>query len=240
MGQSVEVLFLEAMTYPGGKNADGVYQSIINYLPPHEVYIEPFLGSGAIIRYKKPAKNHNIGIEVDQKVISKFHRKASYQVIHGNAFDILEDTYQAVFNWSNNRRTLIYCDPPYIKSSRRSQKDIYTNEWSDKQHLLFLRWCIALDCNIVISAYQNPLYDEGLYGWRREYFEAGLRTGERVTESLYMNFPIPDELHEYTYLGKDCWDRQRIKRKIKGKITQLQKLPLYERKAIIEALTEVK
>jgi hypothetical protein len=35
------------VSYPGGKNGLGVYQAIINRMPPHQVYIEPFLGLGA-------------------------------------------------------------------------------------------------------------------------------------------------------------------------------------------------
>ena len=50
------------MNYPGGKG--GVYQKLINLMPPHEVYIETYLGGGAVIRNKKPAKR-NIGIEID-------------------------------------------------------------------------------------------------------------------------------------------------------------------------------
>src|SRR5919198_2325026 len=59
------------MTYPGGKNAPGVYQTIINHMPPHEVYIEPFLGSGAILRLKRPARV-NIGIDADPQAIAKW------------------------------------------------------------------------------------------------------------------------------------------------------------------------
>jgi hypothetical protein len=44
-----------AMVYAGGKNGAGVYQTIINLMPPHDVYIEPFLGGGAIMRQKRPA-----------------------------------------------------------------------------------------------------------------------------------------------------------------------------------------
>ena len=50
--------------YPGGKNGGGAYQILINLMPPHSVYIEPFLGSGAVMRMKRPAKV-NIGLDLD-------------------------------------------------------------------------------------------------------------------------------------------------------------------------------
>lgn len=31
-------------SYPGGKSGAGVYQAIINQLPPHSTYVELFLG----------------------------------------------------------------------------------------------------------------------------------------------------------------------------------------------------
>lgn len=55
------------MTYPGGKNGSGVYQAIINLMPPHRVYIEPFLGGGAIMRLKRPAIA-NIGVDSDDTI----------------------------------------------------------------------------------------------------------------------------------------------------------------------------
>ncbi len=56
------------MKYPGGKGQYGVYQKIINLMPPHEVYIETHLGGGAVMRNKRPARV-NIGIEINPKVI---------------------------------------------------------------------------------------------------------------------------------------------------------------------------
>jgi len=48
--------------YPGGKNT--CYQKIINLIPRHQVYIEPFFGSGAVMRHKRPSQ-FNIGIDLD-------------------------------------------------------------------------------------------------------------------------------------------------------------------------------
>ena len=49
-------------SYPGGKNGAGVKQCIINQIPPHDVYIEPFGGGGAILFNKLPAQR-NIVVE---------------------------------------------------------------------------------------------------------------------------------------------------------------------------------
>jgi hypothetical protein len=53
-----ESAMLEPMSYPGGKNGAGVYQKIINLMPPHDRYFEPFLGGGAILRLKRPAREN--------------------------------------------------------------------------------------------------------------------------------------------------------------------------------------
>ena len=56
-------------SYDGGKAGSGVYQSIINLMPPHHSYIEAFLGGGAIMRTKRPAEKNN-GNDLDSCVIS--------------------------------------------------------------------------------------------------------------------------------------------------------------------------
>ena len=43
------------MRYPGGKGGAGVYQTIINNIPPHDTYIETHLGGGNILERKRPA-----------------------------------------------------------------------------------------------------------------------------------------------------------------------------------------
>ena len=57
------------MGYPGGKSGPGVYHRLINLMPPHAVYCEPFLGGGAVMRLKRPAA-YNIGVDLDSGVIA--------------------------------------------------------------------------------------------------------------------------------------------------------------------------
>ena len=49
------------MSYPGGKAGNGVYQAIINQMPPHRLYIGAFIGAGGVLR-NKPRAEVNIAI----------------------------------------------------------------------------------------------------------------------------------------------------------------------------------
>lgn len=37
-------------TYNGGKQGNGVYQNIINHIPPHNVYVAPFAGHDGVFQ----------------------------------------------------------------------------------------------------------------------------------------------------------------------------------------------
>ena len=70
-------------TYPGGKDASGVHQNIINLIPPHDVYIETHLGGGYIMRKKRPAAL-NIGIDIDPEVIKVWARSDIFKSNNGS------------------------------------------------------------------------------------------------------------------------------------------------------------
>jgi DNA adenine methylase len=54
--------------YPGSKATEGVYQTIINQMPPHDIYVEPFAGGAGIFRKKALAQTTFLG-DVDHRLL---------------------------------------------------------------------------------------------------------------------------------------------------------------------------
>jgi len=220
------------MTYPGGKNGSGVYQQIINLIPPHDTYVEPFLGSGAIMRLIRPARA-SIGIDINPDVIAELRQSVTpdLSLIVGDGIKYLEETL--IFP-----DTFIYCDPPYLMSTRSSTRQIYAHEMNDTDHSRLLRAIVALKCLVMISGYPNAMYDDALSSWRTHTFMTTNRGGGHVTEKLWMNYPTPKELHDYRYLGTNFREREKLKRKKKRWTTRLQAMPALERLMLAAAIAE--
>jgi len=214
-------------TYPGGKGGAGVYQTIINLIPPHEIYIETHLGGGSIIRHKRPARI-NIGIDIDPAVIDKWSDNSGRKIVHGDALEYLKN-----FNFSGSE--FIYCDPPYMMETRSGRK-LYNFEYTVEQHIELLDLLKTISCNIMISGYWSELYAEKLASWDTHIFEAMTRGGTKATEWLWMNYEVPEKLHDYSFLGDTFRERERIKRKISRWVNRLKKLPVLERNAILTAI----
>lgn len=216
--------------FRGNKGVNGLYQWIINEIPPHKTYIEMFAGSGAIFRHKKKAYVTYI-VDCNRSVIDAWHpyKADDLFLVHDNALNMISsvpDLFVPVF---------IYLDPPYYYPSRRSVKAIYDCELTEQDHEKLLTMACKVKHNCMISTYENLLYSSYLSSWRKKTFQVSVH-GKVTTEVIYMNYPEPTELHDYSYLGTDCWDRQRINRKIKARLATLDNLPILERNAIIQSI----
>jgi DNA adenine methylase len=225
--------------YPGSKGQAGVYQTIINQIPPHDYYFELFAGSGQIYRYKLPAYKSSTIMDIDPAVIEKWKALplANTIVFNGDAIEKIKLMAGANV-LANNRRTFIYLDPCYPKESRRNPRNLYKHEMEVMDHEILLKNCLALDCNIAISTYKNDLYSDRLKDWRFITFETTTHAGP-ATEYLYMNYPEPDALHDYRYLGADYRERERIKLKTSRTIRKIGALPELERRALLSAINQV-
>lgn len=227
---------IAGMTYPGGKAAAGVYQRIINLMPPHSLYIEPFLGGGAIMTLKKPA-DLSIGIESDPLAAGllwgSLTPRPDLTIITGDGLAWL---YEHVHRLPAD--ALVYCDPPYLLETRKSGP-LYRYEFTTAQHKTLLTLIRQLPCQVMISGYWSPLYAAALQDWQAVHFEVTTRGGSRATEWLWCNFLPPHSLHDYQYLGRDFRERERIKRKTERWKSRLLKLPPLERQALVTALADL-
>jgi len=215
------------MKYLGGKGQ--TFQKLINLMPPHDVYIETHLGGGAVIRNKRPAKR-NIGLEIDPKVIEMWseEEKGGLEIIQADAVNYLKS-----YKFTDN--DLIYCDPPYLRETRRRKRKFYKFEYSFEQHVELLEVIKSLPCMVMISGYESDLYKEMLKGWHIHTFQAKTSIGV-ATEWLWMNYPAPSQLHDYRFLGDNFRQRERLKKKKENWVSRLKSMPVLERQALLFAI----
>lgn len=101
----------------------------------------------------------------------------------------------------NGPEALLYCDPPYLHSTRVN-KAVYGAEMSLEQHKKFL--ALVKDCkaNVCISGYASDLYDTELADWKRVEKDvpckgAAVATGTlspRRKEILWINYGPPGRI----------------------------------------------
>lgn len=195
------------MSYPGGKG--NCFRHVINLMPFHKTYIETHLGGGSVFLNKRAA-DINILIDLDPDVIKRFKTShpfiedGHYRLICGGALWYLTKN-------SFSTDTLIYCDPPYLSSTRKSGR-LYKFEYDRSAHRKLLLKLVSLSCMVMISGYPNVLYNEILDSWTRHYFQTSDRSGTLRNECIWYNFPKPDFLHDYSFAGSSFRDREIIRR----------------------------
>lgn len=215
------------MRYPGGKGK--CFQHLINLMPPHGTYIESHLGGGAVLRNKIPA-NHSIGIDKDPRIISKWrsHYPKLCDLVQADAADYLHH-----YKYDGNE--LIYTDPPYLPSTRRSSR-VYTCDYTTNDHEHLLVVLKTLPCMVVLSGYDNDLYNDTLAGWSKKTFFAKTHTEVRQ-ECVWINFEPPRQLHDASHLGANFRERQTIKRRQQRLREHIKQMDSLERSDLIRWLS---
>lgn len=96
------------------------------------------------------------------------------------------------FNFPN---VLIYCDPPYVLSTRHGKQ--YRCEMTDEDHVELLQTLMQHPGPVVLSGYHSALYDEMLEGWHTEEHQSRNQRNRTVKEILWMNFNPESQLKFY-------------------------------------------
>lgn len=93
----------------------------------------------------------------------------------------------------NSPDVLVYCDPPYLLSTRHGKQ--YRCEMSQDDHLQMLDVLKKHKGPVLISGYQSEMYDAELYGWHKETTFTTDLLSQVKKEVLWMNF---DPLEQMT------------------------------------------
>lgn len=218
-------------SYPGGKAGSGVYQSIINHIPPHNIFVELFTGSGGLSS-KIAMPEYVVLNDLNKEVFDLLKQSnvgISQRWVCNYSYEIL------LRSLSMLPGVFFYADPPYLKSTRSCNRNYYKCDWSYGDHVQFLSMAAGIDAMMMISHYSCDLYNNALSEWNYFDFKAMTRKGIR-NERIYFNYAVPSVLQDSRYCGKDYTDRQRIKRKAERLINKLSMLPENERDFILSSM----
>lgn len=247
--------------YPGAKWR--IAEWVIDHMPEHKSYVEPYFGSGAVF-FRKPASRIETINDLDEGIINLFrciredpdrlaalitatpYSRSEYystfeiqsddpyerarllliQCWQGHGFrtycrsgwknDVAGREYAyAVRYWNqlpewvlqtvdrlkeaqiecrpavevikrfNRPEVLIYADPPYLFSTRKMKKQ-YAHEMSEADHIELLQTLLQHKGSVLLSGYDNELYNFFLKGWGKYQIETTAEKGLHRTETLWI------------------------------------------------------
>lgn len=93
----------------------------------------------------------------------------------------------------DGKDVLFYVDPPYVhatRSAKRTRSELahgYNHELDDAAHVALVEQLNGVDGMVVLSGYDNEIYDAGLVGWERHELPAMADGAQPRTEALWLN-----------------------------------------------------
>ena len=113
-------------------------------------------------------------------------RLSSVIVEHKDILDLI-DKYDA-------ENVFMYLDPPYVWSTRTSNTG-YEVEMDDEHHQKLIDKLLECKCKVLLSGYDNPMYDRLLTKFTKISF-ASPNSHSENTETLWMNYTPVNKLKE--------------------------------------------
>ena len=85
-----------------------------------------------------------------------------------------------------------YIDPPYLHGTRKDY--LYRHEMENEEHIRLLEMLRDHPGKIMISGYENELYNEMLRRWRKESKRTQAEAGIPRTETIWMNYQMNEQM----------------------------------------------
>ena len=96
-----------------------------------------------------------------------------------------------IFKRYDTSDVFIYADPPYLHETRK--KYLYKHEMSDADHKELLRLLTGHPGKVLLSGYDNDLYNKMLGDWNKVKKETLAEGGRRRIETLWMNYDVEEK-----------------------------------------------
>lgn len=106
------------------------------------------------------------------------------QIEHTDAIDLIRRF--------NNPDVLMYLDPPYIRSARRTGI-MYKHELDTGQQQDLMDAITRSKAYIILSGYDSDLYNEALRGWHKDSITVTTTSTALAEEMIWMNYDPPLE-----------------------------------------------
>lgn len=113
-----------------------------------------------------------------ERIMEAAKRLKDAQIEHVDAIELI--------GRFNHRDVLIYCDPPYVLSTRHGKQ--YQHEMNDDEHVRLLDALLDHTGPVIVSGYDNGLYADRLREWRREEKTTYSQIASKKQEIIWMNF----------------------------------------------------
>ena len=116
--------------------------------------------------------------KLPEKILQAAERLRGVQIENRPAVELIQR-----FNYYN---VLIYADPPYVLDTRHGRQ--YRCEMDDKDQKDLLDVLLEHKGMVLLSGYDNALYNDRLRGWYREETTCYSQVCSKKKEVLWMNF----------------------------------------------------
>lgn len=262
---------MKVLKWPGTKWS--IADKIIDLMPKHKIYLEPFFGSGAVFFLKTPC-NTEVLNDLDGEVVNLFkcirdNPEELAKLIYFTPYS--RDEYKESYNrsgtgverarqflvrsnmaragmqyyssswrhagpalgatckqrvtgdWNkvpnsimeaatrlkdaeientdaiglikkyNRKDCLVYCDPPYLLSTRR-QRYYNVEMTEDSEHEELLKVLINHSGPVILSGYNSDLYNDLLSEWNKVEIKTNAEQGKERIEVIWTNFEIPKQI----------------------------------------------
>lgn len=122
--------------------------------------------------------------EVPERVLVSAERLKHAQIEQLDAIELIKRY--------DTKDVFIYLDPPYLPGTRKGY--LYNHEMTKEKHIELLKTIKKHPGKVLISGYDNQLYNEILNDWKKEQKETQAEQGLKRIETLWYNYDLNYQL----------------------------------------------